>query len=86
MDEQMLENVTFDELYIGQKAELTRTLTKDDIILFATMSGDINPAHLDPDFAKNDLFHEIVGHGMWSGALISNLLGTVLPGPGTVYS
>ncbi|RUR13741.1 bifunctional enoyl-CoA hydratase/phosphate acetyltransferase [Legionella sp. km772] len=81
----ILENVTFDELTIGQKAELVRTLTKDDIILFAAMSGDINPAHLDPDFAKNDLFHEVVGHGMWSGALISNLLGTVLPGPGTIY-
>ncbi len=80
-----LENVTFDELSIGQKAELTRTLTQDDIILFATMSGDINPAHLNPAFAENDIFHKVVGHGMWSGALISTLLGTVLPGPGTIY-
>ena len=85
MNNDFLENVTFDELQIGQKAELNRTLTQDDINLFAAMSGDVNPAHMDPDFAKSDIFHKIVGHGMWSGALISTLLGTVLPGPGTIY-
>lgn len=52
----MLENITFDELQIGQQAELVRTLTKDDIILFATMSGNINPAHLDPVFAETIFF------------------------------
>jgi acyl dehydratase len=49
------------------------------------MSGDINPTHLDDAFAKSDMFHKVVAHGMWSGALISTVLGTQLPGPGTVY-
>lgn len=85
MNSDFLENYTFDELTIGQQAKLQRTLTQDDITLFAAMSGDINPAHMDDDFAKSDVFHKVVGHGMWSGALISTLLGTVLPGPGTIY-
>src|SRR5512134_2590377 len=49
------------------------------------MSGDVNPAHLDEDYAKSDMFHKIVAHGMWGGALISTVLGTLLPGPGTIY-
>ncbi|CEG58464.1 bifunctional enoyl-CoA hydratase/phosphate acetyltransferase [Legionella fallonii] len=85
MENEFLESITFDELTIGQKASLSRTLTQTDIDLFATMSGDINPAHIDPNFARSDIFHGIVGHGMWTGSLISTLLGTVLPGPGTIY-
>lgn len=85
MDKEFLENVTFDELTLGRQASLVKTLTQDDIDLFAAMSGDVNPAHMDPTFAKSDIFHGIVGHGMWSGSLISALLGTVLPGPGTIY-
>ncbi|WP_028389008.1 bifunctional enoyl-CoA hydratase/phosphate acetyltransferase [Legionella fairfieldensis] len=85
MNKEFLENVPFDELTLGQRASLTRTLTQEDISLFAAMSGDVNPAHLDPEFAKSDIFRGIVGHGMWSGSLISALLGTVLPGPGTIY-
>ena len=80
-----LENVTFDELALGRQASLNKTLTQDDIELFAALSGDVNPAHMDPAYAKNDIFHSIVGHGMWSGALISAVLGTLLPGPGTIY-
>ena len=81
----MLENVTFDELKIGGKASLVRALTQKDIELFAAMSGDVNPAHMDSAYAKSDIFHGIVGQGMWSGALISAVLGTLLPGPGTIY-
>ncbi|HAT9776990.1 TPA: bifunctional enoyl-CoA hydratase/phosphate acetyltransferase [Legionella pneumophila subsp. pneumophila] len=85
MDKEFLENVTFDELAVGRQASLSKTLTQDDINLFAAMSGDVNPAHMDPVFAQSDIFHGIVGHGMWSGSLISTLLGTVIPGPGTIY-
>jgi len=85
MKTDVLQNVTFEELILGQQASLSRTLTQNDINLFAAMSGDVNPAHMDADFAKSDIFHGVVGHGMWSGALISTLLGTVLPGPGTIY-
>jgi phosphate acetyltransferase len=80
-----LENHTFEELKIGQQAGLTRTLSKEDIDLFAVMSGDVNPAHLDEVYANNTIFQGIIGHGMWPGALISTVLGTVLPGPGTIY-
>ncbi len=82
---QYIENKTFDELNVGDQAELTRTLSSRDIELFAVMSGDVNPAHVDPDYAKSDMFHEVIAHGMWGGALISAVLGTELPGPGTIY-
>lgn len=80
-----IENRTFDEIAVGDGASLSRTLEQRDIELFAAMSGDVNPAHLDPDYAQNDLFHHVVAHGMWGGALISTVLGTELPGPGTIY-
>ena len=80
-----VENRTFDEIKIGDSASLVRTLTRDDISLFAVMSGDVNPSHVDHEYAKSDMFHKIVAHGMWGGSLISTLLGTKLPGPGTVY-
>lgn len=82
---QCIENRTFDEISIGDEAGLARTLTWRDIELFAAMSGDVNPAHVDEEFAKSDMFHKIIAHGMWGGALISTLLGTELPGPGTIY-
>lgn len=80
-----IENRTFDELKVGETASLARTLTFKDIELFAIMSGDVNPAHVDETFAKSDMFHKVVAHGMWGGALISTVLGTLLPGPGTIY-
>lgn len=80
-----IENRTFDEIQIGDTASLTRSLTRDDIQLFAVMSGDVNPAHLDEEYARSDLFRKIIAHGMWGGSLISTVLGTMLPGPGTIY-
>lgn len=80
-----LTNRTFDELKLGDSASLVRTLTHRDIELFAAVSGDVNPAHVDPEFAKTDIFHGVVVHGMLGAALISTVLGTKLPGPGTIY-
>lgn len=80
-----IENRTYDEIRIGDRATLERRLTMDDIKLFAVMSGDINPAHVDEDFARSSRFQEVIAHGMWGGALISTVLGTELPGPGTIY-
>ena len=80
-----IENRTFDELKIGDTASISRTLTEKDIELFAIMSGDVNPAHVDEEFAKSDMFHKIIAHGMWGGSLISTVLGTQLPGPGAIY-
>ena len=81
----IIENKTFDELAIGDAANLSRVLTRADIDLFAVMSGDVNPAHVDEVYARSSQFHEIIAHGMWGGALISTVLGTQLPGPGTIY-
>ena len=80
-----IENRTFSELKLGDSASISRTLTAKDIEIFAIMSGDVNPAHVDEEFAKSDMFHKIIAHGMWGGALISTVLGTQLPGPGAIY-
>ncbi|WP_095533068.1 bifunctional enoyl-CoA hydratase/phosphate acetyltransferase [Planktotalea arctica] len=80
-----IENKTYDEIAVGDSAELIRTLKPQDIKLFAVMSGDVNPAHVDPEYAKTDMFHHVIAHGMWGGALISAVLGTQLPGPGTIF-
>lgn len=80
-----IENRTFDEIQVGDSATLVRTLRPQDIQLFAIMSGDVNPAHVDPEYAKSGMFREVIAHGMWGGALISTVLGTQFPGPGTIY-
>ncbi|MGO9079897.1 MAG: bifunctional enoyl-CoA hydratase/phosphate acetyltransferase [Streptosporangiaceae bacterium] len=80
-----IENRTFGEILVGETASLTRTLSRTDIELFAVMSGDVNPAVVDEEYAHSDMFHKIIGHGMWGASLISTLLGTRLPGPGTIY-
>ncbi|WP_118184471.1 bifunctional enoyl-CoA hydratase/phosphate acetyltransferase [Paraburkholderia phosphatilytica] len=85
MNANLLRNRTFDQLAIGDTASLVRVAGQDDIDLFAAVSGDVNPAHVDPLFASNDLFGHVVVHGMWTGALVSAVLGTRLPGPGTIY-
>jgi len=81
----LLENRTYDEISVGETASLQRTLTKDDIEVFAILSGDVNPAHLDEAYARETPFHRVIAHGMWGGTLISTVLGTRLPGPGTIY-
>jgi phosphate butyryltransferase len=84
-EEIYIENRTFDELTIGETASLSHTVTQRDIDLFATVTGDVNPAHVDPAFAETDMFHHIIIHGIWGAGLISAVLGTKLPGPGTIY-
>lgn len=80
-----LRNRTFDEIQTGDTASIVRLVGQDDIDLFAAVSGDENPAHLDAAFAKTGLFGHVVAHGMWTAALVSAVLGTRLPGPGTIY-
>lgn len=81
----LIENLTFDELVIGQARRLSHVLTLSDIQAFALVSGDVNPAHVDEAYAQASRFHGLIAHGMWAGALISRLLGTEFPGPGTIY-
>lgn len=58
-----IENHIFDEINIGESASLKRTLTQKDIEIFAVMSGDVNPAHVDAEYAKTDMFHKIIAQG-----------------------
>ncbi|MGC4075571.1 MAG: bifunctional enoyl-CoA hydratase/phosphate acetyltransferase [Rubrivivax sp.] len=83
--DEWLENTTFDELAVGQSATMRRALTDADIAGFAAISGDLNPTHLDDRFAREEGLAGRTAHGMWSGALVSTVLGTVFPGPGTRY-
>ncbi|KAB8043730.1 bifunctional enoyl-CoA hydratase/phosphate acetyltransferase [Janthinobacterium aquaticum] len=81
----LVRNRIFDEIAIGDTASIVRTLTMDDIALFAVMSGDDNPQHLDAEFGAASQYQGVIAHGMWGAALISAVLGTRLPGAGTVY-
>lgn len=81
----IVRNRIFDEIMVGDAASIERTLTAQDIQLFAVLSGDVNPQHLDAEFASSTRFHGVIAHGMLGGALISAVLGTRLPGPGTIY-
>jgi 3-hydroxybutyryl-CoA dehydratase len=81
----LLENYPLHELSVGRMASYRKTLTQDDVILFAACSGDLNPVHLDKEYAATTPFGEPIGHGMWTGALVSAAIATQLPGPGSVY-
>ncbi|MDX9699925.1 MAG: bifunctional enoyl-CoA hydratase/phosphate acetyltransferase [Rhodocyclaceae bacterium] len=82
---EFIQNRTYDEIKVGDHSQLVRTLRPDDIHLFAVMSGDVNPTHVDTEYARSSQFREVVGHSMWGSTLISTVLGTEFPGPGTVY-
>ena len=84
MSEQ-LRNFTYDEISIGQQASYSKRLAERDIQLFAAVSGDVNPVHLDAEFAATTAFGERIAHGMLTGAIISAALAMELPGPGTTY-
>ena len=83
-EQRYLVNKTFDEIHVGDSASLTRTLMPEDVKLFAILTGDVNPAIVDPKFSESGMFREVIAHGMWSGSLISTVLGTQFPGPGTI--
>ncbi|MFR0688748.1 MaoC family dehydratase [Enterobacterales bacterium AE_CKDN230030158-1A_HGKHYDSX7] len=80
-----VQNVPYEELEVGQKASFQRTVAERDIQLFAEVSGDRNPVHLDAEYAATTQFKERIAHGMLTGALISAAIATTLPGPGTIY-
>ena len=80
-----INNVTFDEIAIGDTATYTRLITNQEVEAFAAISGDHNPLHLDPEYAATTDFGECIAHGMLTGALISAAIAMQLPGPGSVY-
>ncbi len=77
---------TIQQLQVGDKAELRKTFVEEDVAEFARVSGDSNPAHMDENYAKTTQFKTRIVHGMLAGSLFSALLGTVLPGVGTIYT
>tara|TARA_R110000782_G_scaffold29388_6_gene73164 strand:- start:2421 stop:2891 length:471 start_codon:yes stop_codon:yes gene_type:complete len=80
-----LENRTYEELNLGDIASVSHLVSERDLILFAEVSGDVNPVHLDEDFAAATPFKGRIAHGMFTGALISAAIACELPGPGTIY-
>jgi 3-hydroxybutyryl-CoA dehydratase len=77
--------VFFEDLSVGQKASLSKTVTEADIVAFAEVSGDKNPVHLDARYAAGTMFRERIAHGMPSAAYISAVFSMKLPGPGAIY-
>jgi acyl dehydratase len=80
-----LTNYTFDEISIGQTASYSKCVEEQDVQLFAAVSGDVNPVHLDAEFAAGTAFKERIAHGMLTGAVISAAIAMELPGPGSIY-
>lgn len=78
-------NIPYEKLEVGQQASFSKTVDERDVQLFAAVSGDNNPVHLDAAFAAETMFKERIAHGMFSGALISAAIACNLPGPGTIY-
>ena len=75
----------FEDLEIGMSDIYAKTITDTDIVLFAGISGDTNPVHLNHEFASETMFEGRIAHGMLSAAFISTVIGTKLPGPGCIY-
>ena len=76
---------TIEELRVGDRAEFSKTITETDVYLYAGVTGDLNPAHINEEYAKKTFFKTRIVHGMLLAGLISGVLGNKLPGPGTVY-
>ena len=76
---------TIEELKVGDSARFSKTITESDVYLFAGVTGDFNPAHVNEEYAKGTFFKTRIAHGMLSASLVSTTIGTILPGPGTVY-
>ncbi len=77
---------TYDQIQIGQTASFTKTVSETDVYLFAGITGDMNPAHVDAVSAANGMFKQRIAHGMLSASFISTVLAMQLPGPGTIYA
>ncbi|MBE03965.1 MAG: (R)-hydratase [Gammaproteobacteria bacterium] len=89
MEAEKLQNIHpvtfFEDLREGMSAEYTRLVTQQEIEMFAELTGDKNPIHLDPSFAEKSIFKTRIAHGMLIGSFISTVIGTRMPGPGCIY-
>ena len=80
-----MQGLSIEDLFVGQRSELTRTVTEADILGFAEVTGDRNPLHLDQEYAETTAFGTRIAHGVLSAGYISAVIGTQLPGPGAIY-
>jgi 3-hydroxybutyryl-CoA dehydratase len=76
---------TIEELNVGDTARVGKTISESDVYLYAGITGDFNPAHINESYAQGTFFKTRIAHGMLTAGLISNVLGNMLPGPGTIY-
>jgi 3-hydroxybutyryl-CoA dehydratase len=76
---------TIDQLQLGDSAQFAKTITDADLVLFAGVTGDLNPAHINEEYAKNTFFKTRIAHGILQAGFISAVIGMQLPGPGTIY-
>ena len=81
----MITGKSIDRLQVGDAAEFAKTVTETDIYLYAGITGDFNPAHVNESYAKNTFFKTRIAHGMLTAGFISAIIANLLPGPGTIY-
>ncbi|MEO0336421.1 MAG: MaoC family dehydratase [Pseudomonadota bacterium] len=85
MSEQNEHGYYFEQLEVGMSASYTKTITEADVVLFAGLSGDNNPVHINKEFAEKTMFKERIAHGSLTCSFISTVLGMKLPGPGAIF-
>lgn len=85
IDPRMLKILYFEDLTVGMRETLMKTVTETDVVGFARLSGDDNPIHLCDIYAAGTRFGQRIAHGLYTASLISAVLGTRLPGPGAIY-
>ena len=76
---------TIDELEVGERAEFSKTVSESDIYLYAGLTGDFNPAHINEAYAEKTFFKTRIAHGMLTIGFVSTVIGNKLPGPGTIF-
>jgi 3-hydroxybutyryl-CoA dehydratase len=81
----MMTGKTMNEIKVGDTAEFSKTVSEADVYIYAGVTGDLNPAHVNETYARGTFFKTRIAHGMLTGGFISAVLGTQLPGPGTIY-
>lgn len=83
--EAFMKGLAYDQIEVGRKASFSKTVTEADVVLFAGVTGDLNPVHVNDVWASGSFFKGRIAHGMLTAGFISTVLGTELPGPGTIY-
>lgn len=81
----MIHGKTIDQIKVGDQAAVSKTISESDVYLYAGITGDLNPAHVNEAYAEQTFFKTRIAHGMLSAGFVSAILGMHLPGPGTIY-